>query len=605
MHLHLTSTAALPVVKSLLILSATTLVGILMAQGFFLSEKKGYLQREAIKLKTLGTLSFLVLAFTEIGFIFTELAAILNKPVWGAFTPNTLRSFLFQTSLGRSYFFELVLTLLSFITYSIAKKVGGIYWSLALLLCGLELPVFQSHSSALNNHTLAIGSLFFHLIFVTTWAGGIIGLLLISENERNLSLKRFSSFALWAAVAVIGSGVFNAFTRLNFKGAWNSNYAIVVVLKSIISLMLVGFGARHRKLILEKRPTDSRTLLRDESLVMITVIALGSWLSTLQPPEHPGIVSAPLTPNWSRVLFFYQPDALFVGFLILITALYFKGVFTLKQRGDHWPLGRIISFVLAVAATDYATSGGVGYYAQYAFSYHMVAHMILGMIAPIGFVLSAPATLAMRTLPLGRTPEERGIRGTLISLIHSKSMVFYTNPIVVLALFDGSLFLVYTTNLFNTLMGSHSGHALMNIHFLAAGYLFFHVIIGVDPNPKKLPHIVRIIVLFAAMSIHAFFSIVMLSTTTVLNASGFKQTWNLDLLSNQHIGASIGWAMGEVPILLALIATFIQWTRDDSKEQRRIDRASDRAAAMGEEDELASYNRFLSQLNQEDRQRGD
>ena len=199
------------------------------------------------------------------------------------------------------------------------------------------------------------------------------------------------------------------------------------------------------------------------------------------------------------MLLSYEPDALFLGFLILITALYFRGVWILRKRGDFWPRGRSISFVLAVIATDYATSGGIGLYAQYAFSYHMVAHMILGMIAPIGFVLSAPATLALRTLPIGRDDDERGIRGTLISLIHSKAMTFYTNPVVVLALFDGSLFLVYTTNLFNILMGSHSGHMLMNIHFLAAGYLFFHVIIGVDPNPKKLPHIVRIIVLFAQL----------------------------------------------------------------------------------------------------------
>ena len=117
-------------------------------------------------------------------------------------------------------------------------------------------------------------------------------------------------------------------------------------------------------------------------------------------------------------------------------------------------------------------------------------------------------------------------------------------------------------------MGSHSGHMLMNIHFLAAGYLFFHVIIGIDPNPRKLPHIVRIIVLFAAMSIHAFFSIVLLSATTVLNSENYWQPWNLDLLANQHIGASLGWAMGEVPILLALVATFIQWNRDDSREQK-------------------------------------
>ena len=139
----------------------------------------------------------------------------------------------------------------------------------------------------------------------------------------------------------------------------------------------------------------------------------------------------------------------------------------------------------------------------------------------------------------------------------------------------------------------------MDIHFVLAGYLFFYVIIGVDVNPRKIPHIVRIIVLFAAMSIHAFFSITLLSTSSLVDGGYFAllhRPWNQDLLADQHTGGAIGWAMGEIPILLALVATFIQWVRADGREAKRIDRAADRAAAMGEDDELAQYNRYLSEL---------
>jgi putative copper resistance protein D len=44
----------------------------------------------------------------------------------------------------------------------------------------------------------------------------------------------------------------------------------------------------------------------------------------------------------------------------------------------------------------------------------------------------------------------------------------------------------------------------------------------------------------------------------------------------------------------------MQWQRADKKEANRIDRAADRAAAMGEDDELAQYNRYLAQLNRRD-----
>jgi putative copper resistance protein D len=143
----------------------------------------------------------------------------------------------------------------------------------------------------------------------------------------------------------------------------------------------------------------------------------------------------------------------------------------------------------------------------------------------------------------------------------------------------------------------------MNIHFIIAGYLFFQAIIGIDPSPIKIPYIVKIVVLFAAMSIHAFFSIALMSSSTLLDNGYFaalERPWATDLLADQNLGGAIGWAMGEIPILLALVATFIQWIRDDKKESGRIDRAAERAAAMGEDDDLAKYNRYLSQLNARD-----
>jgi putative copper resistance protein D len=153
------------------------------------------------------------------------------------------------------------------------------------------------------------------------------------------------------------------------------------------------------------------------------------------------------------------------------------------------------------------------------------------------------------------------------------------------------------------MMQSHLGHLVMTVHFLLAGILFFHVIIGIDPNPRKVPYLVRIVILFAAMSIHAFFAVALISTSTVIDQGYFaslQTPWNLDLLADQRAGGSIAWAMGELPILLALVATFIQWMRDDKRETKRIDRNEARMAAMGEPDELAQYNTYLNSLAMRD-----
>jgi putative copper resistance protein D len=63
--------------------------------------------------------------------------------------------------------------------------------------------------------------------------------------------------------------------------------------------------------------------------------------------------------------------------------------------------------------------------------------------------------------------------------------------------------------------------------------------------------------------------------------------------------------MGEIPIIFALTATFIQWVRDDSREAKRIDRNEARMAAMGEPDDLAQYNNYLSQLQRRDEKAGE
>jgi putative copper resistance protein D len=63
--------------------------------------------------------------------------------------------------------------------------------------------------------------------------------------------------------------------------------------------------------------------------------------------------------------------------------------------------------------------------------------------------------------------------------------------------------------------------------------------------------------------------------------------------------------MGEIPIIFALTATFIQWMRDDSREAKRIDRNEARMAAMGEPDDLAQYNNYLSQLQRRDEKAGE
>ena len=604
--------------KFLNLIGGFAVVGALLSMAFLVINKNGFLTTSGEKVRTLLKVSSIIWVIGAFGTVVFTLAQILGTTVSDALDLTVIRSFLTQISLGKYLAFQALMATIVLIFSFSTKKIEFLIILLALSIAGLVAPVFESHAASSGSHSLVIGSLVIHVIALALWVGGVIALGTLSAQDRPTAVPRFSQMALWSAIAVVASGTVNAWARLNFVDAWNSSYAFVVLGKIVATVILLWIGYLHRKTLSNKDSINwvgFARILTVEAAIMVVTVVMGTWLSTNSSPDRPGVqefnpalsivgVPTPPEPTLSRVLFSYEPNALMIGLLTLMVALYIKGVVVLTKRGDKWPVGRTIAFALGIAATNFATSGGLGLYAQFSFSYHMMSHMVLGMIAPIGLVLGAPMTLALRTLPQGRTSNERGVRGSLLAALHSKIGVIYTNPIVALAIFDGSLFALYFTDLFALLMQSHVGHLFMSLHFLAAGFLFFFIIIGVDPNPRRVHHLVQIVILFAAMSIHAFFSVALMSTTTLIDAgfyASLQTPWLGDPLVDQKLGGSIGWAMGEIPILIALVATFINWMRDDSREAKRIDRNTARQAAMGQPDDLANYNQYLQELAQRDR----
>ena len=93
-----------------------------------------------------------------------------------------------------------------------------------------------------------------------------------------------------------------------------------------------------------------------------------------------------------------------------------------------------------------------------------------------------------------------------------------TFPAVAAALFVGSLVVFYYSPLFGVALSTHTGHMLMTLHFLLVGYLFCWVLVGSDPGPPRAPYPLRIAVLLATLSFHAFFGIALMMSSAVLRA---------------------------------------------------------------------------------------
>ncbi len=595
--------------KFLSLASAFSLVGIFMALAFLLDEIEGFFQESGAKLKRLLPPLAAIWSLSSIGVFLSDLASIVDRPLLEVFDGNLIKSFALQVVLGKVLLINIIATLIVLICVPFVKRTGGAVALMFITLLGLLAPYLENHNASSGHHMLAVGLVIVHVLALSLWIGGLIALALMSSSGRKIAHPRFHTIALWSLATVAITGIVNGWIRLGSVSQIGSTYGALLLGKSLL-LALIFFVAfkSHRK---NQGMVNERTLVRQltlEGTLFAITMAMAILLGRTTPPQvensepiNPILGSVmPEAPALSRVLLGYEPNGLFLALLVLLVALYIKGVVVLTRRGDKWPVNRTIFFALGISVADFAVNGGLGLYSHVAFSFHMVAHMALATLAPIGIVLGAPITLALRTLPIGRAPQERGIRGYVLSLLHSRYSRFLTNPVVAMLVFDGSMFALYFTDLFQWLMSYHFGHFFMEIHFLIAGFLFFAALIGVDPIPNKFPFVARIVVILAAMSIHAFFSVSLMSSSVLVDGGYFAaldRPWWPDLLADQKTGAAFGWAFGEVPILLALAATFVQWVRSDANEAARIERNSDRARMAGIPDEVDRYNKYLESLN--------
>ncbi|MGW4243495.1 cytochrome c oxidase assembly protein [Nocardia sp. NPDC004722] len=305
----------------------------------------------------------------------------------------------------------------------------------------------------------------------------------------------------------------------------------------------------------------------------------------------------PHPPDVWRLFTVWRFDVVLGTAAILLAAAYLAGARRLHRRGDDWPRWRTLSWTLGCLALLLVTSSGIGAYGYGMFSVHMMTHMALNMFIPVLLVLGAPVTLLLRAVPPAGRAGQPGPREWVLSLMHSRFTRVLSNPIVSLIIFVVSLYGLYFTPLFDQLIRFHWGHLLMNIHFLITGYLYYWAIIGIDPGPKRLPHLGRLGMLFAIMPFHAFFGVAVMSSDTLIGADFYPQLqlgWMHDLLADQRLGGTLAWISGEVPVLLVVGALLSQWAKQERKEAARFDRHQEE---YPEDDELAAYNAMLDQLS--------
>ena len=544
--------------------------------------------------------------------VFT-LASILGVDLSTAASPLVVSTYALEIPQTRALVAVAVLAMLITVGVFITSSTGSALSWMVLALVAAALPVLAGHGAGLGDHALALSSGVAHVVAACLWIGGLFALG-IHAARRDIPLERpaqrFSSIAVIAFILIAVSGIANAYTRLESPSQLlDTGYGQVLIAKVTLLIGLACIAWIMRTRIVSAVPSRSRAssfarIAGLELTIMSLAIGLGVALASSPPPRVQTQFATlgesllgfayPPAPTVAGVALGFRLEPFFLVASLIAAGLYCTGVARLRSRGDRWPWGRLVSWLLGIGIVIWCTNASIAMYAQVSVGLHMVQHMTLAMLAPILLVLGAPATLALRALPVAHG-NERGPREWLVWLLQSWVTRVLTNPVYVFLVYVIGLYGLYFTPAFGWLMGSHVGHVIMQVHFIISGYLFCWVLIGVDPRPRPLPYWGRLVLLLLALSIHGFFAVAMMMGSTPLADEWYglvRPDWVTDPLQDSLFGGQVAWGISEIPTLLLLIVIAVQWARSDEREAIRSDRRADRDG----DSELEAYNQHLARL---------
>ncbi|MCM4081602.1 cytochrome c oxidase assembly protein [Paractinoplanes hotanensis] len=285
---------------------------------------------------------------------------------------------------------------------------------------------------------------------------------------------------------------------------------------------------------------------------------------TVLPPFSPGAIFTEI-----------HLGSLVALFLLVAAALYGYGVYRLRQRGDVWPVGRTVAFVVGgLGSIASVTVTGIEAYDTTLLSVHMVQHMVLSMVGPIFLALGAPVTLALRTLPV---PARRQV----LAVLHSRVARVLTFPLVAFGIFVANPFVLYFTDLYRQTLLHSWLHEFIHIHFIVTGCLFFWPLLGLDPLPNRWPYPGRALLMVLSVPFHTVLGLTIMQSPTLLAGDYYNSlglSWT-DPKADQVTAGGILWAGGEIVSVTMLGILILQWVRQSEREARRIDRALDRQEA--------------------------
>lgn len=419
-----------------------------------------------------------VLVFT----VANAIGAPLSFPTF----PAQLWFYITQLELGQVLLLSLLSTATVHVITLLSRDRTWNVIAFALALFALVPLALTGHAAGADEHINAVNSLAVHLLGVTLWAGGLLGLVLLARHLGETLpdvAAQYSRVAGHAFAAVAVSGLINASLRLSDPADLATPYGTLLILKTLALLSLGALGAWHRVRVLPRLHLESerrRGFLRlaaVELVIMAATIGVSVALSFSETPIGDATVNDPrrnllgfpypdpLTPQ--RLLASWHLDWIGAAATVTLVIWYLRTLARRRRIGRTWPLHRTLTWCLGALLLLWATNGGPGVYAQVHLSTLLGQHLLLAAVIPALLVAGRPLELHHTTRDAHRPPSAPApARRPPSALVRTLQ-----RPSVAVVLFFANLAAYYGTDWLQWSLFFYQGRVLIVTTSIATGLL--------------------------------------------------------------------------------------------------------------------------------------
>lgn len=174
----------------------------------------------------------------------------------------------------------------------------------AAVITALGSLIIVGHTRTYGPYWLVLTADASHIAAAATWAGGVVGLLILllarpRASDAADAVSRFSAVAAWS-VGVLGVAAVVLYWRIagSIEGLWQTTYGRLVLAKFVATVIVALIGGWNRRTLVPRvrRSADAAATLRRtlaaEATVLAVVVGLTSALVAAAPPLQSPVATA-------------------------------------------------------------------------------------------------------------------------------------------------------------------------------------------------------------------------------------------------------------------------------------------------------------------------